>query len=280
MLLQSKVVLVTGAAGGIGRAVALACCEQGARVVVNDVGCDVGGDGHDAAAASDVARELASCGGEAVASDDDISTNEGAQRAVRCAIDTFGDLDAVVCAAGIGVNRTLLKTDEGDWDRVIQVLLKGTFLTMRAAAQRMIEMDHPGRMVAMTGLGGYLGQFGLGAMAAAQGGLHGLVRTAAIEWQKHKITVNAVAPLAQTRMTHELGLLEGFDNLTVRHVVPLVLMLCSDLCGERSGHVLSAAGPRMYALRFVESAGRFKEADDGVFTPEQIDEAFQAITKV
>ena len=280
MLLEGKVALVTGGGRGVGRAAALALAGEGARVVVNDNGCALDGTGMDERIASAVVEEIKAAGGEAVESSDDVSTSHGAKAAVQAAIDTFGELDALVCSAGIARDKTLLKMDEEAWDEVLGVGLKGTFLTMQAAARQMISMGHGGRMVVMTGLPGYLGNFAQANLAAACGGVHGLMRTASIEWQKHKITVNAVAPLAKTRMTEALPLLEGFDNLTPEHVAPAVVALCSERCGDRTGYVVAATGARMYAFRFVESAGKFKDESAGVFTPDEIDEHWHAITKV
>ena len=279
-LLEGKVALVTGGGRGVGRAAALALAEHGARVVVCDLGCDLDGNGTDETIADAVADEITKAGGQAVACHEDVSTGQGAQDAVQAAVTAFSDFDILVCSAGIAQDKTLLKMDESSWDQVLSVGLKGTFLTMQAAARQMISMGHGGRMVVMTGLPGYLGNFAQGNLAAVCGGVHGLMRTASIEWQKHKITVNAVAPLAKTRMTDALPLLEGFDNLTPEHVAPAVVMLGSDRCGDRTGYVVAATGARMYAFRFVESAGKFKDVETGVFTPDEIDEHWQAITKV
>lgn len=279
-LLEGKVALVTGGGLGVGRAAALALAEQGAKVVVNDLGCALDGTGSDEAVASAVVKEIVEAGGKAVESHDDVATGEGAKAAVQTAIDAFGDLDVLVCSAGIARDKTLLKMDEASWDQVVGVGLKGSFLTMQATARQMISMGHGGRMVLMTGLPGYLGNFAQANLAAACGGIHGLMRTASIEWQKHKITVNAVAPLAKTRMTEALPLLEGFDNLTPEHVAPAVVALCSERCGDRTGYVIAATGARMYAFRFVESAGKFKDESAGLFTPDEIDEHWHAITKV
>jgi NAD(P)-dependent dehydrogenase (short-subunit alcohol dehydrogenase family) len=279
-LLEGKVALVTGGGLGVGRSAALALAEQGAKVVVNDLGCALDGSGSDEAVASAVVKEIVEAGGKAVESHDDVATGEGAKSAVQTAIDAFGDLDVLVCSAGIARDKTLLKMDEASWDQVVGVGLKGSFLTMQATARQMISMGHGGRMVLMTGLPGYLGNFAQANLAAACGGIHGLMRTASIEWQKHKITVNAVAPLAKTRMTEALPLLEGFDNLTPEHVAPAVVALCSERCGDRTGYVIAATGARMYAFRFVESAGKFKDESAGLFTPDEIDEYWHAITKV
>jgi len=257
----------------------MAMAHHGARVVVNDFGCALDGSGPSDEPANNVVNEILAAGGKAVANHDDIAVGMGAQAAVQTAIDAYGDIDILVCCAGILRDKTLLKLDEDSWDQVLGVGLKGTFLTMQAAARQMVSSEHGGRMVVMTGLPGYLGSFAQGNLAAAWGGVHGLMRTAAIEWQKHKITVNAVAPLAQTRMTEALPLLRGFDNMTPEHVVPAVLALTSDLCGDRTGHVVAATGSRIYSFRVVESAGKFKDADAGVFTPEEVDEHWPAIVK-
>ena len=278
--LEGKVALITGGAGGVGRAIAFAMARHGARVVVNDLGCSLDGAGHSEEPANEVVKEIIAGGGKAVASHDNISTSQGAQAAVGTAIEAYGDIDVLVCSAGILRDKTLLKMDEDAWDRVVGVALKGTFLTMQAAARQMIERDHGGRMVLMTGLPGYLGSFAQANIAAAFGGVHGLMRTAAIEWQKHKITVNAVAPLARTRMTEALPLLQGFDNMTPEHVVPAALALACDLCGDRTGHVVAATGARIYSVRMVESVGKFKDAEAGVFTPEEVDDHWPAILKL
>jgi len=280
LLLDGKVALVTGGGRGVGRAVALAMAGQGARVVVNDTGCELDGSGYEEGPADAVVEEIRAAAGKAVANHDDVATSDGAKGAVQTAMDAFGDFDVLVCSAGIARDKTLLKMDEASWDQVVGVGLKGTFLTMQAAARQMVSLGHGGRIVVMTGLPGYLGNFAQANVAAACGGVHGLMRTASIEWQKHKISVNAVAPLAKTRMTEALPLLQGFDNLTPEHVAPAVLALASDLCGDRTGYVVAATGARMYAFRFVESAGKFKDEEAGLFTPEEVDEHWYAITKV
>jgi NAD(P)-dependent dehydrogenase (short-subunit alcohol dehydrogenase family) len=277
---DGKVALVTGAGRGIGRSIALLLAREGARVVVNDIGCELDGTGYDEKFAEDVVREIEQAGGKALASHHDAASAEGARSAVQTAIDAYGGLDVLVNSAGVARDRTLLKMEEAAWDAVIMGVLKSAFLCTQAAARQMVVQGRGGRIVNMTGLPGYLGGFGQANLAAACAGVHGLTRTSSIELQKHRITVNAVAPLAATRMTEGLPLLDGFDNVTTDHVAPIVLMLCSDLCAERTGHVVAVAGARVHALRFVESAGKFKDESAGVFTAQEVDEYWAAINRV
>ena len=278
-LLEGKIALVTGAGRGIGSAVALELARQGARVVVNDTGCGLDGTGYDESVADDMARRMAEAGGKALPSHHDVATSEGARSAVQTAVDAYGGIDVLVCSAGIARDRTLLKMDEGAWDAVLGTNVKSVFLCLQAAARQMVAQARGGRIVCLSGIGGYLGSFGQANHAAACAAIHGLTRTASIELQKHRITVNAVAPLARTRMTEAHPMLEGFDKLTAEHVAPVVAMLASDVCGDRTGFVLAVAGARVHAYRFMETAGKFKDEEAGVFTAEEVDEHWAAIVK-
>lgn len=278
-LLNEKVAIVTGGGGGIGSAEALRFAEEGAKVVVNDVGSALDGTGSDHDAADRVVEQIRAKGGTAVASYDPVTTTDGAEAIVRRAVEAYGRVDVLVANAGILRDKTLLKMDRTMWDAVLAVHLTGTFLSLQAAARQMVTQGGGGRIVTSTSFSGLLGQFAQSNYAAATAGIYGLTRTAAIEMQKHRITVNAIAPIAKTRMTENLPMMQGMDALTPEHVVPAALFLASDLCGDRTGLVLAVAGARMYAYKVVESAGRFKEDDGGVWTPEEIADHFGSIAK-
>jgi NAD(P)-dependent dehydrogenase (short-subunit alcohol dehydrogenase family) len=279
-LLEGKVAIVTGSGGGIGRAEALLFAREGAKVVVNDVGGGRDGAGQSKNMADAVVAEIVAAGGAALANYDSVATLAGAERIVKAAVDGFGRLDILVNNAGILRDKTLVKMDEAMWDSVISVHLRGTFLCAQAAAKQMIAQGGGGRIVNTTSLSGMLGNFGQANYSAAKAGIYGLTRTASIELQKHRITVNAIAPIAKTRMTEDLPMMQGMDTLTPDHIAPGALFLASELCGDRTGNVLAVSGARMYVYKVVESAGKFKEANNGVWTAEEIGENWAAISKV
>jgi NAD(P)-dependent dehydrogenase (short-subunit alcohol dehydrogenase family) len=170
--------------------------------------------------------------------------------------------------------------DEAMWDAVIAVHLKGTFLCLQAAAKYMVSQAFGGRIVNTTSVSGMVGNFGQANYSAAKAGIYGLTRTAAIELQKHRITVNAVAPIAKTRLTDDLPMFQSTgESLTPGHVAPAALFLASDLCGERTGNVLAVAGAQMYIYKVVQSQGKFKD-ENGIWTAQEIAEHWDAIQKL
>jgi NAD(P)-dependent dehydrogenase (short-subunit alcohol dehydrogenase family) len=279
-LLSGKVAIVTGAGGGIGRAHARLLAREGAQVVVNDVGGPREGGGNDASPANLVAEEITKAGGAAVSNHDSVSTPAGAAAIIKSAVDAFGRVDVLVNNAGILRDKSFLKMDEAMWDAVIAVHLKGTFLCSQLFTKQIVAQGGGGRIVNTTSVSGMLGNFGQANYSAAKAGVYGLTRTMSIELQKHRITVNAIAPIAKTRMTEDLPMFQGVDTLTAEHIAPAALFLGSDLCADRTGHVLAVAGARLYAFKVVETAGRFKETDNGVWTAREIAESWDAIVKV
>ena len=278
-LLDGKVAIVTGAGGGIGRAHARAFAREGARVVVNDRGGPRDGSGADVGAAGQVVAEIVAAGGAAVADTSTVCTAEGAAAILKTALGAYGRVDVLVNNAGILRDKSFLKMDEPTWDDVVAVHLRGTFLCSQAFAKQIVAQGGAGRIVNTSSVSGMLGNFGQANYSAAKAGIYGLTRTMSIELQKHRITVNALAPIAKTRMTEDLPMFQGVDTLTAEHVVPAALFLGSDLCSDRTGHVLAVAGARVYAFKVVETAGRFKESDHGVWTAQEIADSWDAIIK-
>jgi NAD(P)-dependent dehydrogenase (short-subunit alcohol dehydrogenase family) len=277
-LLDNKVAVVTGAGSGIGRATAMLLAAEGAKVVVNDNGGARDGEGASETPAEAVVAAIVEAGGQAVASFDSVATREGAEAIVARAVDSFGRLDVMVNNAGILRDKTLLKMTDAMWEAVIDVHLRGTFLCTQAAAKQLVSQAEGGRIVNTTSVSGMLGNFGQTNYSAAKAGIYGITRTAAIELQKHRITVNAIAPIAKTRMTEDLPMFDGVDSMTPDHIAPATLFLASDLCEDRTGHVLAVSGGRMYAFKVVETKGRFK--DEGQpWSAEEIADHWDTIVK-
>jgi NAD(P)-dependent dehydrogenase (short-subunit alcohol dehydrogenase family) len=248
-------------------------------VVVNDAGVSLDGQGRDPSIAAQVVEEIRAAGGIAEENHDDVATAEGANAIVSGAVATFGRVDILVNNAGTARDASLVRMEEEAWDSVLAVHLRGTFLCTRAFAAQAIAQGGGGRIVNTTGLSGMLGNFGQANTSAAKAGIYGLTRTASIELQRHRISVNALAPIAKTRLTEDLPMFQGVDSLTPEHVAPGMLFLASDLCGDRTGFVLAIAGARVYSYKLVETRGRFKENDGGVWTAAEIAEHWTAIVR-
>jgi len=279
-LLQDKVAIVTGAGNGIGRATALLFAREGAQVVVNDVGGARGGGDESHSAADAVVAEIRKAGGTAEPSYDSVATQAGARAIVEKAISSFGRVDVLLNNAGILRDKTLLKLELADFQAVLDVHLTGTFLCMQAAAEHM-KAQGSGSIINTSSVSGMLGNFGQSNYAAAKAGIYGLTRTASIELQRYGVRVNAVAPIAKTRLTEDLPMFQKIeDTLSPEHVAPAHLFLASELGREVTGVVLAVAGARMSVFKIVESPGKYKESDGGVWTAQEIAEHFESISKV
>lgn len=279
-LMDGKVAVVTGAGGGIGAATAELLAREGAMVVVNDLGGPRDGSGSDASAADEIVARIQSAGGKAVSDTHNVATEAGARGILATALDAFGRLDAWINNAGILRDKTLLKLEEADWDAVIDVHLKGSFLCTQVAARQLRSQGGGGSIVNTTSVSGMLGNFGQTNYSAAKAGIYGLTRTASIELQRFEIRVNAVAPIAKTRMTEDLPMFEKVDSMTPQHVAPVHLFLASDLSREVTGQVLSVAGGKLATYKVVESPGRFKEGANGIWEAAEIAEHFASIAKL
>ena len=243
--------IVTGAGRGIGREHALSLARHGAKVVVNDLGGDVDGTGDDRSPAEQVVAEIEEMGGEAVANGDNVADFAGAERMVRTAIDTFGDLHVVVNNAGILRDRVLANMTEAEWDAVINVHLKGTFAPARHAVaywREQAKAGNPvsGRVINTTSVSGIYGNPGQTNYGAAKAGIAAFTTIAALEVARYGVTVNAVAPVALTRMTEGLGPAPETDEereaRAPHWIAPVVTWLASEESGGVTGRIFEASG--------------------------------------
>lgn len=244
---DGRVAIVTGAGGGLGRAHALELARRGARVVVNDLGGAVDGTGASSSAADQVVAEINGAGGEAVASYDSVSTEEGGAAIVQTAVDTFGSVDIVINNAGILRDKSFAKMAMSEVEAVLDVHLKGAFFVSSPAFKVMRENSY-GRFVFTSSASGLFGNFGQANYGAAKAGVVGLSNVIAIEGEKYDIKSNAIAPIAKTRMTDDLlGPLA--DMVQPEHVTPIVVYLCSE-ANEFTHEIFTAGGGR-YGRVFI-----------------------------
>ncbi|WP_293002255.1 SDR family NAD(P)-dependent oxidoreductase [Mycobacterium sp.] len=250
---QGKVVIVTGAGGGLGRGYATFLAAHGALVVVNDLGGARDGTGQGQTMADSVVEEIRAAGGEAVADYSSVATSEGAQALIAKAIEHFGAVHGVVNNAGILRDGAFHKSTDGDWDAVIRVHLYGGFNVTRAAWPHFREQRF-GRVVVATSTSGLFGNFGQANYGAAKMGLVGLVNTLAVEGAKYGITANAVAPLAATRMTQDVAPQELLDKLDPAFVPPVVAHLVSEENSD-SGSVFIVGGGQVQRVALFGNDG-------------------------
>jgi NAD(P)-dependent dehydrogenase (short-subunit alcohol dehydrogenase family) len=280
-LLDGKVALITGAGNGIGRAHALLFAREGAKVVVNDLGgARDGSGGGNARPAQQVADEIKAARGQAVANYDDVSERAGAESMVKQAVDSYGQLDICVNNAGILRDKTLLKMDDAMWDLIMKVHLRGTYLVTQAAAKHMAERNKGGRIINTSSVSGLMGNFGQANYAAAKAGIYGFTRTASMELKKYNITVNALAPVAFTRLTDDLPMMAGLPNakdmLAPEHISPAVLFLASELASDITGTVVAVEGPRMFLFKMIQTPAVVAK-DGKEWTAQEIKERWSEI---
>jgi NAD(P)-dependent dehydrogenase (short-subunit alcohol dehydrogenase family) len=270
--LEGKVAIVTGAGRGIGREHALALARAGAKIVVNDLGVSLAGEGADAAPADDVVREVVALGGEAVANGENVADFTGARRLVEHAIESFGRLDILVNNAGILRDRMLVNMDEGEWDAVIEVHLKGHFAPMHHAAAYWRERSKAGdevraRVINTSSPSGVFGNVGQANYGAAKAGIVGFTLIAAQELHRYGVTVNAIAPNARTRMTEAaFGEIpaphEGFDPADPANNSPIVVALCAEEAQNITGQVFFVYGGAVNMLSGWQAGELFHAGDE------------------
>jgi NAD(P)-dependent dehydrogenase (short-subunit alcohol dehydrogenase family) len=266
--LQEKVVAITGAGRGIGRAVALLCAAEGAKVVVADFGVSMDGQEPSSEIADEVVAEITAAGGEVVAGASDVSTMEGGAAVVQAAVDRWGRIDGAVCVAGILRERMLFNMAEEEWDDVVRVHLKGTFTVYRAAAAVMRKQEGGGALVAFTSGVWALGSTAQANYSAAKGGIVSLNYSAALGLERYGVRSNVIAPVARTRMSANVPMTLA-ENGDPEDVAPMVVYLLSDAANEVTGQVYTVVGNKIA----VWSQPREVRAmwGEGRWTPEEIE---------
>ncbi len=255
-LLKDKVAVITGAGRGIGRGVAKLMAEEGAKVVVADLGVNVDGSGEDQSPAAQVVREIQDTGGTAAACYENVALMEGGERIVQSAIDNFGRLDIVVTPAGILRDRMVFNMTEQEWDDVIAVHMKGTFTVVKHASI-LFRQQRSGRIITFSSTSGLIGNSGQANYGAAKDGIAGFTRVVARDLGRYGVTANAISPAADTRMTgtvseesRAIRAQRGIAGAGVRSemrrdpedIAPFVTWLASDEAGHVNGHVFHVAG--------------------------------------
>ena len=276
-MLEDKVVIVTGAGGGIGRDFALAMAAAGARVVVNDIGASLSGEGLDASPAQKVVAEIQAAGGKAIASTDSVADWASAQRIVQTALEAFGRIDVVVNNAGILRDRFFFNMSLDEWRAVIDVHLNGTFYVSRAAAPHF-KSQSSGRYIHMTSTSGLIGNFGQANYSAAKLGIVGLSKSIALDMAKFHVTSNCIAPFAWSRMIGSIptdtpeqkARVEKLERMETSKIAPLAVYLASAAAEDVSGQIFAVRANEIFLMsqsRPLRSVHR-----DGGWTPEAIAE--------
>lgn len=284
-LLEGKVALVTGAGRGIGRGEALLLAEEGASVIVNDVGGSTRGEGSDKSPAEEVAAEIEAAGGKATTDYSDVSDFSATEQMIQNAVDKFGRLDILVNNAGILRDRMIFNMAEDEWDAVMAVHLKGTFNCTRHAAAYWRSRSKAGeevsaRVINTSSPSGLYGNVGQSNYGAAKAGIASFTLIIAQELQRFGVTVNAVSPSARTRMTTEtFGTLEApadsFDALAPENIAPLVAYLASDDAAKITGQVFGIRGGHISLLQGWTPTTSIEK--DGRWKPSELADAFDAL---
>ena len=275
-IVAGKVAVVTGAGRGIGRAISLLLAEEGAKVVVNDVGAALDGGGADAGPAQQVVEEIKKKGGAAVASTLSISEPENADKIVKAALDAFGRVDILVNNAGILRDRIFHKMSWSDWKDVIDVHLNGSFNMSRAVSGYFREQNS-GVMVHMTSTSGLIGNYGQANYMAAKMGIVGLSRSIALDMARFNVRSNCIAPFAWSRMIgsipteteEEKKRVEKLQQMTPEKIAPLVVYLASDRANGISGQILSVRNNEIFLFNQTRPIRAMHRADG--WTPEKLD---------
>ena len=272
-MLDGKVALVTGAGGGLGRSHALLLAKEGASVVVNDLGGARDGTGAGSSMADQVVDEIKAAGGNAVANYGSVTSREDVEAMVQTAVDNFGKLDICIANAGILRDKSYKNMDDSMWDVVVDVHLRGTYLTTKVAYDRFIEQGTGGRIIVTSSTSGLLGNFGQTNYGAAKAGIAGLMRCLWLEGMKYGINVNVLAPTATSRMTTDILPEDIQDKFPPEAVSPPVVWLCTDEAKDVTGRQFLVGGNSVQLLSWQLTPIAKKDLSEGFFDVDEIGEA-------
>lgn len=283
-IVKGKVAVITGSGRGIGREIGLLMAKEGAKVVINDIGTDLSGRGLDPSVADAAVQDIKTAGGEAIANYDSVATFEGGKNMIQTALNTYGKLDIVVHVAGILRDRMVFNMSEEEWDDVIRIHLKGTFNVCQPATS-LFRQQKSGRIICFSSVSA-AGNTGQANYSAAKAGILGFVRTVAKEMAKYNVTVNAIWPGADTRMTASVPErareLRAQGGITVqarradrhpRHVASVVVYLASDEASDITGQCVAVSGDRLQIISHPEPVRTAFSV--GGWTVEKLQELFK-----
>ena len=275
-MLDGKVALVTGAGGGLGRAHALLLAKEGASVVVNDLGGARDGTGADHSMADGVVEEIKAAGGKAVAHYGSVSERADVEGMIAACVDNFGKIDICIANAGILRDKSFKNMTDDMWDVVIDVHLRGTYLTTKLAYDKMLEQGTGGRIIVTSSTSGLLGNFGQTNYGAAKAGIAGLMRCLWLEGLKYGITVNVLAPTATSRLTTDILPEDIQENFPPEAVSPPIVWLCTDEAKDVSGRQWLVAGNNVSLLSWQLTPIANRDLADGFWDVAEIGEKMLA----
>lgn len=277
--LQDRVVIITGAGRGIGRATAEACARAGARLLLDDLGTTPEGAEQDPTVVAALADSLRAGGADVDCTDTDVTADGAPEALVERAVERFGRVDGLVCNAGFAREGLLVRAADDALDRMLDVHLRATMRLNRALARQLIAQGDGGAIVNTSSHAALFGARRQTALAAATAGVIGFSRSLSIELKRHDIRVNAIAPLARTRLTEALPMFQNIrsDSMTPAQVAPVTVFLLSDLARDVHGELVGVAGARVYGVAPRESTGVFFE--QGPPSPEALAAAWSSIIR-
>ncbi|MDH3641380.1 MAG: SDR family NAD(P)-dependent oxidoreductase [Gammaproteobacteria bacterium] len=271
-MLDGKVAIVTGAGGGIGREHAKLLASEGAAVVVNDLGGARDGTGGSHSMADGVVEEITAAGGKAVAHYGSVTDKEAAQGMIETAVNEFGGIDILIANAGILRDKSFKNMDDEMWDVVLDVHLRGTYLTVKSAYDKMLELGNGGRIVMTSSTSGLLGNFGQTNYGAAKAGIAGFMRCLWLEGLKYNITVNVLVPTATSRLTEDILPEDIQDQFPPETVPPAIVWLCTDDAKDVTGRQWLVSGNNVSILSWQVTPIASKDVSEGPWSVAEIGE--------